>query len=99
MKLSCFLLVWLMFICMCDEKTTVEGYLQLFGSEPLPKIAVISEDHGRLLLDLTSQKRDSLWTNQKGPIRITGVIYEEKWMGRKQSFITMDKWEWVKDPG
>lgn len=77
----------------CTE--TVEGYLQLFGTDHFPRIAVVTEDHGRLYLDLSADKQKALWRDRKNVIRITGKIYIDRRRGNIHTFITPKKWEWV----
>lgn len=85
---------------MCDDTQTVEGYLQFFGSEPFPQIAVVSDEHGRLFIGLSEEKQDSLWNNQnrKEYIRITGEIYEGEYLGKPHPYIKPEKWEWIEKP-
>ncbi|MEX1063112.1 MAG: hypothetical protein WEC12_05875 [Balneolaceae bacterium] len=78
-----------------DCRETVEGYLQLYGSDHFPQLAVVTGKHGRLFLDVTAEQRNDLWNNREGYIRITGRIYEDQWMGKPHAFIRMDKWEWI----
>lgn len=99
MKSVALILMITLFTMNCEDKQTVEGYLQLFGSEPFPQIALVSEDHGRLFLGLTEEKQDSLWNNQeKEFIRITGTIYEGEFLGMPHPYIMPEKWEWFEKP-
>ncbi len=79
------------------EKVTVEGYLQLFGHEPFSRIAVITESHGRLFLDVSDAKRDSLWAESKDRIRIKGYIVDKEFYGEPHPHITLEKWKWIEE--
>lgn len=81
----------------CYDKKTVVGYLQYFGSEPFPQLAIVSEEHGRFFLDLTPEKYDSLMKDKTEFIRITGKVYEDKFLGTPHPFIKLEKWEWLED--
>jgi hypothetical protein len=82
----------------CNDKKTVVGYLQYFGSEPFPQLAVVTEEYGRFFLDLTPEKRDSLMKDKTEFIRITGKVYEDKFLGTLHPFIRLEKWEWLEKP-
>jgi len=95
MKSLSLTLVIIIFTMICEDKKTVEGYLQLFGSEPFPQVALVSEEHGRLFLGLSEKEQDSLWRNQeKEFIRMTGIIYEGEFLGRPHPYLKPEKWEW-----
>lgn len=96
MKKKVLLLLFMLFlILMCEKKVTVEGYLQLFGTGHFPRIAVITEEYGRLYLDLEPERRDSLWSGRGGTVRITGEIYKDTLTAGTASHIRVEHWEWL----
>lgn len=98
MKIIISLLLILIVMPPGDEKKTVVGFLQYFGSEPFPQLAIVSEEHGRYFLDLTSEEHDTLMENRKEFIRITGKVYEGEFLGKPHPFITLEKWDWIQKP-
>jgi|GEM_PF-1888886 len=82
-----------------DSTTTVEGYLQWFGTDHFPQLAIVTEDHGRLFLEMERERRECLWRERKSRIRMTGRIYEGSWLGRPHLYIKPEKWRWIGENG
>lgn len=98
MKIIVSFLIMFSFMPHCDEKKTVVGFLQYFGSEPFPQLAIVTEEDSRYFLDLNGTEYDKLMENRKEFIRVTGEVYEGEYLGDPHPFIKLDEWEWINKP-
>jgi hypothetical protein len=81
-----------------DKKETVTGYLQLFGSEPFPQIAVVTRENERIFLDLSAEQHEQISQNRQEFIRIKGKIHQKEYMGELHPHIKPVCWKWIDKP-
>jgi hypothetical protein len=81
-----------------NDRETVTGYLQLFGSEPFPQLAVVTRDNQRIFLDLTPGQYEKIDKRKKEFIKIKGNIIQKEFLGQLHPFITPDCWKWIDKP-
>jgi hypothetical protein len=98
MKIIASILIILSLMLNCDEKKTVMGFLQHFGSEPFPQLAIVTEEGGRFFLDLNEADYDKLMENRKEFLCVTGEVYEGEYLGDPHPFIKLEEWEWINKP-
>lgn len=80
-----------------DSTKTVEGYLQWYGTDHFPQLAIVTDEHGRLFLDMEPERRECLLRDRTSIVRMTGRIYEGRWLGRPQLYIKPETWRWIEE--
>ena len=81
-----------------NDKQTITGYLQQFGSEPFPQLAVVTRDNERIFLDLTTEQYEELQKKRKEFIRIKGKIHQKEFLGEPHPYISPHCWKWIDKP-
>jgi len=81
-----------------NDKQTITGFLQLYGSEPFPQLAVVTRDNERIFLDLTTEQYEELQKDRKEFIRIKGKIHQKEFLGKPHLYITPYCWKWIEKP-